>query len=92
LIITTASAGSSSRTLSASPDSTVTRLSRSGRELSRDSSTARIAADGSSAKISAGVQSAKDAVTRPVPAPTSRMLRRTPASSEDRLRRSFGTY
>src|SRR6202451_2298480 len=35
------------------------------RELSRDSSTARIPAEGSSAKISAGVQSASDVVIRP---------------------------
>src|ERR1700759_1289066 len=65
LIITAASTGSSSLPLSASQESTVTRLSSSGREFSRDRSTPRIPAEGSSAKISAGVQSASDVVIRP---------------------------
>ena len=63
----------------------------SGRELSRDSSTALMLADGSSAKISAGVHSASDVVIRPVPAPISRMLRRTPASSGGSFCRISGT-
>jgi hypothetical protein len=74
LIITAAWAGSVSFTLSASPGRTVTRLSSSGRELSRDGSTARMPGEGSSAKISAGVHPASDVVIRPVPAPPSRML------------------
>jgi hypothetical protein len=46
--------------------------------------------EGSSAKISAGVQSASDVVIRPVPAPISRTLRWTPASSGGSAQRIYG--